>query len=106
MDTTNARIPLACGNIPHSPTTFTLIIDYFGVKYVGKEHADHLIQCIEKDHELTKDWTGNLYCGIQLDWDYNSQTLDISIPGYIKKVLQKIQTLLTIKTATLSLFPI
>ena len=25
------------------PTTFSLIVDDFGVKYVGKEHADHLI---------------------------------------------------------------
>jgi hypothetical protein len=55
---------------------------------VGKEHVDHLIQCIKKDYELT-DWTGDLYCGIQLDWDYNARTLDISMPGYIKKVLQK-----------------
>ncbi len=32
---------------------------------------------------------GNLYCSIQLVWDYNAQTLGISMPGYIKKVLQK-----------------
>ncbi len=68
---------------------FTLVVNDFEVKYVGKEHADHLIQCIKKDYELTKDWMGDLYCGIQLDWDYNAQTLDILMPGYIKKVLQK-----------------
>jgi hypothetical protein len=38
---------------------------------------------------LTKDWTGNLYCGIQLDWDYAGWTVDISMPGYIKKKLQE-----------------
>jgi hypothetical protein len=59
------------------------------VKYVGKEHVDHLIQCLKSDYELTEDWTGDLYCRIQLVWDYNTQTLDISILGYIKKVLQK-----------------
>jgi hypothetical protein len=56
---------------------------------MGKEHVDHLIECIKMDYELTKDWTGDLYCGIKLDWDYNTLTLDISMPGYIKKVLQK-----------------
>jgi hypothetical protein len=56
---------------------------------VGKEHADHLIQCLKRDYELTKDWTGNLYCSIQSVWDYNAGTLDISMPGYTKKVLQK-----------------
>jgi hypothetical protein len=38
---------------------------------------------------LTKDWTGNLYCGIQLDWDYAGRTVDISMPGYTKKKLQE-----------------
>ena len=26
------------------PICFTLVVDYFGVKYVGKDHADHLIK--------------------------------------------------------------
>jgi hypothetical protein len=32
---------------------------------------------------------GNLYCGIALDWDYINRTVDISMPGYIKKKLQE-----------------
>ncbi len=38
---------------------------------------------------LTKDWMGNLYCGIQLKWYYTKQTVDMSMPGYIKKKLQE-----------------
>ncbi len=68
---------------------FTLVVDNFGVKYVGKEHADHMIQCIKKMYECTEDWTGDLYCGIKLNWDYNARMLDISMPGYIIKLLQK-----------------
>jgi hypothetical protein len=48
-----------------------------------------LIKCIREEYELTEDWTGDLYCGIKLHWDYNACTLDISMPGYIKKLLQK-----------------
>jgi hypothetical protein len=70
------------------PITFTLVVDNFGVKYVNKDDVDHLIASIIKDYMLTKDWTGNLYCGIQLDWDYAGRTVDISIWGYIKKKLQ------------------
>jgi hypothetical protein len=44
----------------------TLVVDNFGVKYVCKEYADHLIQCIKEMYKLTKDWTGDLYCGIKL----------------------------------------
>ncbi len=71
------------------PITFTLVVDNFGVKYVNKDDVDHLIASVKKDYMLTKDWTGNLYCGIQLDWDYTGQTVDISMPGYIKKKLQE-----------------
>jgi hypothetical protein len=38
---------------------------------------------------LTKDWMGNLYCVIQLNWDYAGWTVNISMPGYIKKKLQE-----------------
>jgi hypothetical protein len=36
------------------PIAFTLVVDNFGVKYVDKEHADHLIQCIKEMYELTE----------------------------------------------------
>jgi hypothetical protein len=64
-------------------------VDDFGVKYEKKEDADHLIASIKSTYRLTKDWMGNLYCGITLDWDYVNQTVDIPMPGYIKKKLQE-----------------
>ena len=36
---------------------------------------------------MKTDWMGNLYCGIILDWDYETRTLDISMLGYIEKSL-------------------
>ena len=71
------------------PILFILVINNFGVKYVGREHVEHLIACIHERYKLTEDWTGDLYCGIKLNWDYNACTLDISMPGYIKKILLK-----------------
>ncbi len=69
--------------------SFTLVVDNFCVKYVGKEYVDHLIWCIKQKYELTKDWMGNLYCGIKLNWDYDAHSLNIFMPGYIKKLLLK-----------------
>jgi hypothetical protein len=40
------------------PVTFTLVADDFGIKYVGKEHADHLLNALKQDYEVTEDWTG------------------------------------------------
>jgi hypothetical protein len=47
--------------------TFTLVVDDFGVKYENKEDVECLIPSIKSTYKLTKDWTGNLYCGISLD---------------------------------------
>ena len=85
-----------CANTPglwyhvSRPITFTLVVDDFGVKFVGKEHAEHLIASIKSTYQkLTEDWTGSLYCGITLEWDYVGKTVDILMPGYIKKKLQE-----------------
>ena len=40
------------------PICFTLVVDDFGVKYVGSEHADHLINAIKETYDVTKDWDG------------------------------------------------
>jgi hypothetical protein len=75
------------------PVQFTLVVDDFGIKYVGKEHADHLLNALQEHYTLDIDWNGELYCGISLKWDYKNRHVDISIsmPGYIKKLLQRFQ---------------
>ena len=52
------------------PIQFTLVVDNFGVKYVGKEHAVHLKNVLEAHYKLTCNWKGWQYIGINLDWDY------------------------------------
>ncbi len=49
------------------PILFTLVGDNFGMKYVNKDNVKHLIQCLKKKYKVTKDWDGNLYCGIKLN---------------------------------------
>lgn len=71
------------------PISFTLVVDDFGVKYVDKADVDHLVASIKSTYMLTEDWSGNLYCGITLEWDYDGRTVDISMPGYITKKLQE-----------------
>jgi hypothetical protein len=73
------------------PVAFYLVMDDFTVKYVGKQHADHLRNALLKTCELTTDWTANVYSGITLKWDYKNRTCDISMPGYVSNVLCKSQ---------------
>ena len=71
------------------PISFTLVVNNFGVKYERKEDIDHLIKCTKQKYELTKDWDGDLYCGVCLKWDYLARTLDISMLGYTIKQLHQ-----------------
>jgi hypothetical protein len=70
---------------------FTLVVDDFGVQYVDTEHAHHLIAALDTDYTVSKDWTGGLYCGITLNWDYANKHVDLSMPRYIKDALHKFQ---------------
>eukprot|EP00804_Cyclotella_cryptica_P011511 CCRYP_017065-RA/>CCRYP_017065-RA protein AED:0.33 eAED:0.33 QI:0/0/0/1/0/0/3/0/481 len=73
------------------PIWFTLVVDDFGVKYVGKEHALHLKSVLESYHPLSTDWTGNHYIGMRLDWDYHNRKVHLSMPGYKAKALKQFQ---------------
>jgi len=55
------------------PIAFSLVVDDFGVKYVGKQHADHLLAVIQESYNVTTDWEGKRYLGLTLDWDYQQR---------------------------------
>jgi hypothetical protein len=73
------------------PISFTLAVDDFAVKYVGKQHAEHLRNALLRTYELTTDWTAPVYSGMTLKWDNNERTCNISMPGYVSNVLSKFQ---------------
>jgi hypothetical protein len=66
-------------------------VDYFAIKCVGKQHADHLRHALLKTYELTTYWSKTVYSGMPLKWDYKHRACDISMPGYVSKVLSKFQ---------------
>jgi hypothetical protein len=73
------------------PIAFSLVVDDFAIKYVGKQHADHLQTALLKIYELTTDWAVKVYSGMTLKWDYKNRTCDISMPGYVSNILSKFQ---------------
>ena len=73
------------------PTIFTLVVDDFGIKYGSMADANHLINALRELYEITIDWTGKLYCGLTLDWDYFNRRCTLSMPNYIVKALHKFQ---------------
>eukprot|EP00804_Cyclotella_cryptica_P018669 CCRYP_007187-RE/>CCRYP_007187-RE protein AED:0.41 eAED:0.41 QI:0/0/0/1/0/0/2/0/217 len=53
------------------PICFALCVDDFGVKYVGKVHAKHLINTLTGHYDIS--------------WDYRNRTVRLSMPGYCEK---------------------
>jgi hypothetical protein len=68
---------------------FTLIVDNFGLEYVGKEHAIHLRDTIKEHYNITENWKGDLYSGINLEWNYTARTCRLSMEDYIDTILTK-----------------
>jgi hypothetical protein len=73
------------------PIYFSLVVDDFAVKYMGKHRADHLRNDLLKTYELTMDWSGTVYSGMTLKWDYKHRTCDISMSSYASNVFRKFQ---------------
>jgi hypothetical protein len=73
------------------PVSFCLVVDDFAIKYVGKEHADHLLACLRQQYTMTTDWDCSNYIGLSVEWDYIKRTCDISLPGYVKRALHRFQ---------------
>jgi hypothetical protein len=71
---------------------FALVVDDFGIECEDRQDAEDLIQIIKDHYEaVSEDWVGELFCGITHEWDYKNKTVDLSMPGYIAKVLLKFQ---------------
>ncbi len=71
------------------PLQFCLIVDDFGVKYVGIEHFNFLLELLKKIHGAQCNMAGDKLAGIAIQWDYPGKCCRLSIPGYIDNLLLK-----------------
>ena len=69
------------------PISFSLVVDDFGVKYVGKEDAQHLLDTVQQYYKCSCDWEGERYCGLTIKWDYEGRKVHLSMLGYLPKAL-------------------
>jgi hypothetical protein len=69
--------------------SFSSVVDNFGLKCVGRENAQHLVDALASLYQVLTDWAGELYCGLTIDWNYSQHHVDISMPGYIENALHK-----------------
>ncbi|KAL7475369.1 hypothetical protein ACHAW6_001287 [Cyclotella cf. meneghiniana] len=65
---------------------FTLVVNNFGVKHVGDEHLQHLLQALREHFLVTTDQTGSHCIGIMLDWDMPRDRCICSCPDTLTKL--------------------
>ena len=64
------------------------MVDDFGIKYNEKQYAQELMKVLLEHYKaVLVDWTGELFRGINLNWDYKIITVDLSMLGYMAKLL-------------------
>ena len=71
------------------PVLFSLIVDDFGVEYVGKHQAYHLLNALKENYEFTVNDKGNLYAVSNLTWDYFKRTCRLTMENYITNLRSK-----------------
>ena len=50
-----------------------IIVDDFGVEYVGRKHAEHLASVLKKYYEISEDRECRKIADIDLIWDYTQK---------------------------------
>jgi hypothetical protein len=72
------------------PVWFSLAVDDFGITYIGNKHLQHLYNALRQEtYDIVEDQTGNLYCGINLKWNYDKGYVDLAMPQYVMKQLTR-----------------
>ena len=73
------------------PTTFTLSVDNFGIKFFAAADATHLLDALRKNYSITLDPSESKSCGLTFKWNYPGNYVNISMPNSVRKALERFQ---------------
>jgi hypothetical protein len=68
-----------------------LCFENFGMKYIGQEHAKHLLQVYNMHYKCSQDWDSMKYLGMDIDWDYKQRKVHVLMLEYVPKTLMRFQ---------------
>ena len=55
------------------------------------QYLQHFKRALESKYEITSDDKAEAFCGMDVTWDYRRRQVNISMKGYVKNLLHKIQ---------------
>jgi hypothetical protein len=81
--------PITPGLWQHNfcPISFTLYIDNFGIKYVGRKHIEHLSGILNEHYKCSQDWSSARYLRMNINWDYINKNVHVSMLDYVPEAL-------------------
>ncbi len=82
-----AKPLLGSGNTAPVPSVSALSLNFFGVKYVGEEHAQHLLETVRQYYKCSCDWKGERYCGLTLWCGSADRKVHLLMSRYVEKAL-------------------
>jgi hypothetical protein len=89
---------IQCINTPclfvHSTNgvAFTLVVDDFLIKFKERSAVEHLFSALRELYTITTEFAATQkYVGITLHYNKRKRYIDMSIPGYVKKAVQRFQ---------------
>ena len=71
------------------PISFCLVVDDFGIKYTNRADYEYLRDALRALYRITADEEGSSFLGLTLAWDYPSRRVTISMPGYVRRTLER-----------------
>eukprot|EP01034_Spumella_vulgaris_P024130 gene24130-30440_t len=73
---------------------FTLVVDDFAIKFQrGTDSGEHLLSVLAKEYKYTVDREARKYIGITFTWDRINRTVNLSMPNYVAKALNRFEVI-------------
>ena len=69
------------------PTTFTVAVDDFNIKFFAVDDATHLLDVLRENYSITVDPSGSKYCDLTIKLNHPRNYVDISMPNSVRKAL-------------------
>jgi hypothetical protein len=57
---------------------FCLIINDFGLEYVGIKHFNHLLAVLQQHHQVQTNMAGDKIAGLNVQWDFPTSTYTLT----------------------------
>jgi hypothetical protein len=85
----HCQSPITPGLWRHNfcPVSFTLCIYDFSIKYVSREHIEHLSSILNEHYKCSQDWDGARYLRMNINWDYIIKNAHVSMLNYVPEAL-------------------